>query len=676
MVDKYSQYAAPRVEQAQRYTSSQWQKSVYPQIQEARNLALDKYNHILSPHVSKVVDASDPYVVKARDEITDIYEGTLVPLYKKTEPWVQSAYQSTRYATVDVAYPHVDRFRIAATAIFAHKVWPVLVTVYAENVEPQITRIIERLGRFKDSKKLKAAIHEQSTAASIASAAVHASSVSADAVKGSENHHADSNASAASKKSGQAEDPAEIRKQIDADLKQWQSKFAKAADKGSEDLDQRVKEITNRQIDIQAHRVGQALVLQLDDTIKSSISDLKKLISTSIAKLPTDAADADQKIVLKNLNAGIKSTGEKIRNKAVAVKQWKRNYDDETSSLISAALNSTLEVIDNIRDLGLQDMGVRWAYMEGVTYKDWSMYHDLKKSFDHWRNAVEAVALKHTGLTKAQEEGEAVQEKALNSAGDAAKELIRLQEVVAWKVSEHDASDDFSSKSFPRRIAIAAQGALSQGSESLSSVFAHASDNVKEEIPSSDSVMASSIIESIKIAASTASSKASEASPELKTIQAKLDSVLSSASKSATSVASQVSESAISASSHAADKVKTVSEEAAEHIPKVWGGVSAGHVEGRQVVLDEEFEDTWTDKINSILDAAGDKASDLTSAVSQALSRPTKTQGTIESITSLASKQYAEALFAASSVIFGTPQPAVESLTSAASDKLAAAVTA
>jgi len=675
MVDKYNVYAAPRVAEAQNYGTAQWEGTIYPQLQGARDWTSTKYNNLLSPHVNKVVVASDPYVAKAKDELHEIYEGTLIPLYRKTEPWVQNAYEQGRHATLDVAYPHVNRFRLATSAVLTRQVWPVLVTVYGENVEPQVTRIIERLGRYKDSKKLKAVIHEHSTASSITSAASRASSVSAKAAAAATKV---SNAPAASKKAGSVvESEADIRKRIDTDLKQWQEKFARAADKGSEDLDQRVKQITSRQIDVQAHGVGEALVIQLDDTINSSIADLKMFINMSIAKLLADAADTDEGVVLKELNTGIKSTGEQIRNKAIAVRKWKQNYDDETSSLVKAALSSTLEVIDNIRDLGLQEMGMRWAYMEGVTYKDWSMYHDLKKSFDQWRNAVEAIALKHHGLSKAREEGEVVQEKALNFAGDAAQELIRLQGVVAWKVSAHDASDDFSSKSVPRKIAKAAQKALSQSSESISSIFPHASDHPKEEISTSNLDSAGSLTESVKHAASAASSKISEASPELSSLNVTANSAASQASESAESIVSQASSAASSGSSYIEEKIETASEKIIDDLPKkVWGGVAAGFVEARQVVLDDEFEDDYSDRISSILEAAGDKASYLTSAISQALLQPTKTHGNVESVTSLASKQYVEALSAASSALFGTSQPAAESLSSVASESFAAVVTA
>jgi hypothetical protein len=59
-----------------------------------------------------------------------------------------------------------------------------------------------------------------------------------------------------------------------------------------------------------------------------------------------------------------------------------------------------------------------------------------------------------------------------------------------------------------------------------------------------------------------------------------------------------------------------------------------------------------------------------------ALLGPSSTQGSVESASSIASEQYAKALAAASSVLYGTEQPAVESATSVAAQKYDQAVTA
>jgi hypothetical protein len=115
---------------------------------------------------------------------------------------------------------------------------------------------------------------------------------------------------------------------------------------------------------------------------------------------------------------------------------------------------------------------------------------------------------------------------------------------------------------------------------------------------------------------------------------------------------------------------------------KVMGGAMAQVlVEAREPILDDIIDDdedagTYSEKVQSMVAEAGDRAADLTRAVSEALLGATKTQGSVESVTSLASEQYAKALAAASSVLYGTEQASIESATSVASEQFAKAVTA
>lgn len=98
----------------------------------------------------------------------------------------------------------------------------------------------------------------------------------------------------------------------------------------------------------------------------------------------------------------------------------------------------------------------------------------------------------------------------------------------------------------------------------------------------------------------------------------------------------------------------------------------------QSVIYDEDFvdeDDTYSHKLASMLSSAGDQASRLTQAVQDAM-KPAATQGSVESITSLASVQYESAIAAASSALFGTQQGTGESVASVASEKYAEAVTA
>jgi hypothetical protein len=365
-------------------------------------------------------------------------------------------------------------------------------------------------------------------------------------------------------------------------------------------------------------------------------------------------------------------SGSTIRDKAQAVRTWKQHYDHDTTALVEAALESTLKVIDNIRDLGLQEIGMRWAGMEGVTYKDWSKYHDLKSTFDEWRGGVEAAAHKHKGLSKAQEEGESVQESAMNAAEKAAKELTRLKDVARWKIDARDSSSDFSTRVLPPK----AKKVVEQVKDPVSSVSEAVSSSVAAVLPSSQGTLDS--------VSSVATSKASEVSESAKS---QVESVLSAASTKteeassviigtpapvSESILSDVSSSVESASSIVADQASTASK-------KVFGGAMAANVEAKQIVLDDEFvdDDTVSDKVQSMLSVAGVKAADLTNAVSEALQmKPTETQGTVESMTSAANEQYEKAMSAASSALYGTTPGVAESLSSGAAEKYAQAVTA
>ena len=595
----------------------------------------------------------------------------------------------------------------------------------------------------------------------------------------------------------------QVQEKITNDLRNWQEKFAKAADKGTDDLRERVKEIADRQVDRQAHGVGELLVVQLEESSDSEIAKLKKTIIKIVKSLPEEASNADIEKAEDDLAKATRSAGLAVKGKAQALRSWKQSYDEETHSLVNAASDSTLDVIDNIRDLGLQEIGMRWAWMEGVTYKDWSKYHDMKKTFAEWRNEVETVAKDHDGLRAATEAGDDVESRGMGTAEDTAKELGRLKEVGKWKIQARDVSDDFSTKYVPAGAAAAGQKVMekiqsasdsivgtTQGSmESLASqasqgaadaassvssqiigtapgmvekaatkisaavdagsqpihqsVASVASEKATEaagmasEVASDASSVASENADGFKLKfVSTASkasaavigtqqpvgdsiisaaiSKASEAvigtqqpvresfvsaaskklgqaasvaSEQVVGTPAPIhESVASEASKSLHSAASAVSEAIPGSStpvmesiSSAANRVSSsASSTASKASKKVFAGAMAQKVEAREPTLDDVIsdDDTYSEKLQSMVSQAGDRYADITRAVSEAILQPTITQGSMESVTSVANEQYSSALAVASSVLYGTEQGTGESVVSVASGKYAEAVAA
>ncbi|KAK5291037.1 hypothetical protein LTR16_002372 [Cryomyces antarcticus] len=575
----------------------------------------------------------------------------------------------------------------------------------------------------------------------------------------------------------------DVEAKVADDLRNWQEKFAKAAKKGSEDLKERVQDITDRQIKSQVHGVGQAHVAQLEETSSTAIDNVKSKITSVVKSLPTDASDEDVASAEEKLLTYIRGAGKAIKAKAQNLRSWKQSYDEETLWLVKAASNSTLEVIDNIRDLGLQEIGQRWALMEGVAYKNWSKYHNLKKTFDEWRDEVEDVATKHEGLSKAKKEGSQMEEKGMAVAEEAAKQLAKLKDVARWKAQARDTSDDFSVRRFPAAAAKAAQQVRDKMSDASTAVVGTSQGTMESVISAGSSYAtgAASVVSASLVGTETGSVESAETNLSEKLVgteQPAVESVASVAkekvqenfSKASQSVigtepgvgekaATRISKAIIGSQQHATESVassissmmadvslkasRSLGPKAAsllsaakykkdqasasivgtpaplhESVPsqassrwdsvssavpealssqetsnnlaekassKVWGGAMAQAVpETRQIILEEDIVDedtfdddvTYSERLQSIVSRIGDHASELTMAISDALAKPMSTQGSVESVTSLASEQYERAMSAASSILYGTEQGTGESISSVASERYARAVTA
>lgn len=523
------------------------------------------------------------------------------------------------------------------------------------------------------------------------------------------------------------------------DLKSWQERFAKAADEGADELEERVTEITDTFSQSQAKGVGEALLIELEETVKSQISGLKKNINSIVKRAPDNAEE--------ELSSAIRKAGVQIKDKAQAARTWRQNFDLEMNDLISKSSKETFEIIDHIRDLGLNEVGRRWAWTDGITHKDWKKYHAMKTKFDEWRNDVEEVVTKHPGLIKARAAAEDIENRAMTIGADASKELVRLKDVGKWKIATGDSSDDFSTKIMPAVVKNAAQQVMekignlgtmesypslagemassaassveslaSVAQDSASSLVDQASSSIigtqqgtAESLTSVAKKSASSIanqvstiivgtpqgtLESVaSMAGETASSLASGASSAIvgtqpgmveqasSSVQSATSSILDSVpsmasiSSSASSIASDLSSSASSIASDASERASSATASA-----KVWGGAEAQFVEARDILYDDIIEDdteeNFSYKIQSMASEAGDKFGDVTKAVSEALLGTKTTQGSVESVTSVASEQYSSALDAASKVLYGTPLGTGESLASAASSRYSEAVSA
>ena len=702
----YQAYGAPRLRQVRAYSQDKWESILKPQIDIAQAQVKKQYDFNLAPQVDKASAAAAPYYSYSRNSISELYDVHILPALEAAQPYLEKTYTIVRRLTVETGLPYAQSAWTSTVDFFDHIIWPKLRILYGDNVEPQLVRIGERLGRYRDGRKLKALMEEDDSSSQLSSATSSISSVVASIAPDQTSSSTSTtkySAVSASPSATPEEEARQKREKIESDLENWQKKFEKAADKGTEDLQNRVQEITERQITSQVSGVGEALVVQLEETARSELAKLREEIKVLVKKLPEQCDDTDLGEASLSLSRSVRQAGITVKDRAQSLRTWKENFDRETQALVSAASESTLDVIDNIRDLGLQEIGLRWAQMEDVTYKDWSKYHEVKKTFDEWRRKIQAVAEGHEGLERAKEAGEEIELRGMASAEKTAKELARLKEVGQWKIEAKDVSDDFSTKHMPAAAAAGAQKVMdnvssaskyvvgtSQGSaESAVSVATEKASDAALSVSSAAVGTEPGVIElassHVMGAASGASERVSEA--VVGTTKPKAESVVSAAKDKADQISSGARKivdgtpaPAESASSGASSVISSGSSVASQASKKVYGGAMAQKVGEQKPILDDVFNDdddaTYSEKIQSMVNQAGDKFADVTKAVSEAIMQAKTTQGTVESASSVADEQYSKALAAASNILYGTETGAVESATSIAAGKYAQAVQA
>jgi hypothetical protein len=155
-------YGGPQLSKAQAIGLTQWEKNVQPQLAEYQELALSQYKQTLAPHVEHASKVVGPYYEIARTNALQTYHEILLPSYLAVQPYALQGYSTAMLFTTDTAVPGA-MWAWSKTNIFLNSiVWPHLRDMYELKVEPQLLRIGERLGRYKEKKASKTGAVEDS----------------------------------------------------------------------------------------------------------------------------------------------------------------------------------------------------------------------------------------------------------------------------------------------------------------------------------------------------------------------------------------------------------------------------------------------------------------------------------------------------------------------------------
>ncbi|RAK85066.1 transcription factor hoxa13 [Aspergillus costaricaensis CBS 115574] len=441
----YERFGAPALDKAQLYGQQQWETIVVPQLQSAKDRANGLYQSQLYPHVQTVEAALSPSFQKANGAIKFAYGDYLLPFGAKYRPFIGKTYTTGQEILTTTVLPYAQNSWSAAIYFIHSTLWPRVTGVYSQNVEPQLVKIGERLASYREEKRLRQVAEEVESASQQASflTAPKATEVN-DLTTSSITEQA-----TATPTLSPTEQAAKARNSIETDLRTWQQKFAVAAEKGLEDLEERLQEIVDGFIGSGVRAHGESLATALEAVVDNELIALKRHINNLAESLPKEDVPQEEQAATNELFGNIKEAAVSIRDRAHALREWRHSFDQELTRRVSFAINSTLDVLDSVRDLGLQEVGMRWAWMDGVTYKDWARYHALKAQFEEWKDEFLEFGLQHAKLEEARAVADEILSHGMEVAEAAAKELTRLRDVGKWKIAAREASDDFDTRSEP-----------------------------------------------------------------------------------------------------------------------------------------------------------------------------------------------------------------------------------
>lgn len=473
-----TEYGTPRVEQARAHGKALWESNVQPQLLRYQDSAKAQYDQSLAPHVSRITTTVGPYYDMARTNALQTYYELLLPSYEFLQPYAQQGYHITSAFVADTVVPSASWAWTKTYVFLDGTVWPQLRIIYVENVEPQLVRIGQRLGRHNGKSTSQNPVTEPTgsqtstatssftkPAVSVSSAQAPPSTETPPSMAAPE----PSSEEAAAEESHVAAEPAKLRSSAEqvqapeleqgevenkvrrtaretvaADLKDWQERYAKAADEGAAEIEQSVSEISKNLIDQNARKTGKLLLEQLQTTVVSELVTLRRDILNIVGAAAKGSATAEE--AREQITIAVRRSGVAIKERAQNIRTWREEYEIELQESITTAAQDHFRILDEIRDLALQRLGMKWAWLDGVTYKDWAKYHQLKSRFQEWQGDLENLIVTHPGIEAAQIEGANIEDEAMSVAQAAAKELARLKQVAGWKLVAADDTDEFDSE--------------------------------------------------------------------------------------------------------------------------------------------------------------------------------------------------------------------------------------
>lgn len=242
------------------------------------------------------------------------------------------------------------------------------------------------------------------------------------------------------------------RKQIEDDLASYAEKFNKHVNEVIESLDAKVDQIIASAINVQKPTVEQRM-RRLDTMIDNELQFLRSTIISLARDYKPGGSEEERNLnkltAFDKLFQATSTVGKLVKENVQEIRWDSQKFLGRVFDEVAAEADMRIEKVDSFIESGIQELGVKWAWeVDGVIYKDWARYQDLKKEFSGIKSKVIQAAEKNKKLTEIANwvESEAWEGGANVRAKEVANELGRLRRIAKKKIELSDYSEDFSDK--------------------------------------------------------------------------------------------------------------------------------------------------------------------------------------------------------------------------------------
>lgn len=156
----YGTYAAPVVEQIQKYGHDQWEGQLAPRLDSVRESFDGVYKTNVDPYVQQVSTELAPYIQKINSHISDVHKDFIYPFYTQSGPFIGKTYTSGQDVLATMVFPYAGGAWSSTVYFVNDSLLPTITSLYSKNVEPQLVKIGQKLASYKEGSKLRTVTDE------------------------------------------------------------------------------------------------------------------------------------------------------------------------------------------------------------------------------------------------------------------------------------------------------------------------------------------------------------------------------------------------------------------------------------------------------------------------------------------------------------------------------------